>query len=290
MASGSRFGTLRGDLPFHKDAIDFLLTRFPRLYLAVERHRSWTNWDKRVYLSFIRPGDVVLDVGANVGAHTVFFSHLVEKRGRVISFEPIPDNLAALHRLVARRSRFDNVTVVETAVGNPAAPGAEIEIGAPAGDLTQASLRPQKAGSWRASSDVRTFVCRFSRLDETEELTQLPGIDFLKVDVEGGELDVLKGAARMIKKHRPLIYCEVYERWTSAFGYSPATLLSHVASFGYQHARVISGGAIHRLRLAREAPEEWFDSSADVLFFTDDDSEAVARFDERYGVMAGRWG
>src|SRR6266540_3023338 len=100
---GGKFGTLRGDLSFVKDRIDFGLTRFPRIYLAVERHREWVNWDKRIYLSFVRSGETVLDVGANVGAHTVFFSHLVGPRGRVYSFEPVPANVTAMRALVAKR-------------------------------------------------------------------------------------------------------------------------------------------------------------------------------------------
>jgi len=83
-------------MPYLKERVDYQLTRYPRLYLAVDRYSPGINWDKRVYLSFIRRGDNVLDVGANVGAHTVFFSHLVRANGRVLAFEPVPENLVAL--------------------------------------------------------------------------------------------------------------------------------------------------------------------------------------------------
>src|SRR5438270_13829285 len=98
-----RLGSFQRDLPFVKDVIDYALTRYPRLYLFVERFRGWVNWDKRVYLSFVRPGDIVLDVGANVGSHAVFFSHLVRNKGRVLAFEPVPSNIDELNETIRRR-------------------------------------------------------------------------------------------------------------------------------------------------------------------------------------------
>ena len=71
-----RLGSLQRELPFFKEFLDYRLTRYPRLYLFVERFRDWINWDKRIYLSFVRRGNIVLDIGANVGTHAVFLSHL----------------------------------------------------------------------------------------------------------------------------------------------------------------------------------------------------------------------
>src|SRR5467141_3795251 len=143
-----RVGSLQRDLPFIKDIVDYRLTRFPRFYLLVERFRAWVNWDKRVYLSFVRPGNIVLDVGANVGAHTVFLSHLVRDDGRVIAFEPLAPNIDALRETIRRRSRIDNVTIFQLAVGNPGNARQDVVIRAPGDDLTQASLQHQSAGSW----------------------------------------------------------------------------------------------------------------------------------------------
>jgi len=62
----NKFGTLQRDLPPLKDAIDYQLTKAPSLYLFVERFREWVNWDKRVYLSFVRPADL-LDFARSLG-------------------------------------------------------------------------------------------------------------------------------------------------------------------------------------------------------------------------------
>jgi len=279
---GQRFGTLQRDLPFFKDVVDYRLTRYPRLYLFVERFRAWVNWDKRVYLSFVRRGDIALDVGANVGAHAVFLSHLVREDGRVLAFEPLAPNIDALRETIRRRSRISNISIFQLAVGNPGKTRQEVVIKAPGADLTQASLQLQAAGSWERKASVREYKVSLTSLDAEGEVQALPSIDFVKIDVEGGELDVLKGAARTISKHRPLIYCEVYERWAASFGYTPADLFEFMRTLGYEDARAISRGKVCSLSLGKPVPAGLFDASSDVLFFADKHSGLVADFDKRY--------
>lgn len=286
VTSAGKFGSMQGNLSGIKDAGDFWLSRVPVLYLAVEQYREWVNWDKRVYLSFIRTGDVVLDVGANVGAHAVFFSHLVGASGLVLAFEPIPENVAAMRALLARRARFQNVTILPSAVGDPGAAVSTTVITAPAGDLTQASRARHGAGSWRQTPEVRAFDCPITSLDRDAAVQELTRVDFVKLDVEGGELDALKGAHRMLARDQPLVYCEAYAEWMRSFGYSPRELIRYVASLGYQGARVISQGEVHALGPSEDAPAHWFETSSDVLFFAARHAARVARFDKRYGVRS----
>jgi FkbM family methyltransferase len=277
-----KFGTLRGDLSSFKDRIDFRLTRFPRLYLAVEKFRVWVNWDKRVYLSFIRRGDVVLDVGANVGAHSVFFSHLVGRGGKVIAFEPLLPNLDAMRSLLARRARYDNIEVVGAAVGNPEADTRTATIRIPGSDLTQASLASHSAGSWGGGADVRLIECPITSIDRNPALQRVSRVGFIKLDVEGAELFALKGAAATIERDHPLIYCEIYRKWSQSFGYGPSELMDLVRSLGYDEARVIVDGRIHLHVLGDPTPESWFTNSSDVLFFREEHRPMVRVFDERY--------
>ena len=114
-----RLGSFQRDLPFFKDLVDWRLSGYPRLYLLVEGFRQWINWDKRVYLSFVRKGDIVLDIGANVGTHAVFLSHIVRENGQVLAFEPLAPNIEAMAETIRRRSRIPNITIHRLAVGNP---------------------------------------------------------------------------------------------------------------------------------------------------------------------------
>lgn len=278
-----KFGTLQHDLPPLKDAIDFQLTRAPSLYLLVERCREWVNWDKRVYLSFVRRGDTTLDIGANVGAHTVFLSNLVGARGRVIAFEPLPGNLLTLEDTIRRRARYSNITVVPAAIGGSGSKDLTATMKIPGEDLTQASLAVQKAGSWERTAYTEVDVPLVT-LDKSPEVQRLSQVDLVKIDVEGAELDVLRGGSRTLARHLPLIYCEAYETWQASFGYRPDELIAFAHSLGYTGARVISEGMVHPIRVDQAAPQRLFITSADILFFSDKHRAAVDRFDRRYHV------
>jgi FkbM family methyltransferase len=282
--SRDKFGTLQSDLSTLKDAIDFQLTKFPALYLFVERFREWVNWDKRVYLSFVRSGDTVLDVGANVGAHAVFLSHLVGMRGRVLAFEPLPANIDALNQTLRRRGRFANVSIFPLAVGNPESASRTVTMKVPVEDLTQASLQRQTMGSWEGMADVREFSVPLASLDAEKTVQSLQHLEFVKIDVEGGELDVLRGASYTLSRHLPLIYCEAYDKWEASFGYKPADILSFARSLGYSAARIFSRGRVHPVRLDQAVAGDLFNTSSDVLLFAERHRAAVERFDSRYHV------
>jgi FkbM family methyltransferase len=275
-------GSFQRELPFFKDVLDYRLAGYPRLYLLVDDLREWINWDKRVYLSFVRRGDIVLDVGANVGTHAVFLSHLVRDDGRVLAFEPLEPNIVALRNTIARRSRIPNITIFQMAVGNPGKAREEVVMSVPGDDLTQASLRLQRAGSWEGQTNLREYKVSLASLDADSEVQALPAIDFVKIDVEGGELDVWKGAAKTFSRHHPLVYCEVYEKWATSFGYTPGDLLAFAQSLGYAGCRVISKGKVQSLSLDEKPPPGMFETSSDVLFFANKHLAAVEAFDKRY--------
>jgi FkbM family methyltransferase len=267
-----------------KQRIDFALTRIPSLYLAIERHRKWINWDKRVYLSFVKRGDFVWDVGANVGTHAVFLSHLVGSRGKVFAFEPIAKSFAELQQNLSRRLRFPNVSAFEFALGAPDSGQRTVTMLVPGDDFTQAALAKHTAESWHAGNGFTTCEVPFTSLDEQADRLALPRLDFLKIDVEGGELPVISGGRRTISKHHPFIYCEMYDKWERSFNYAPLEIFSLLYSIGYLGARVFHGNRIDAVDPGTNPSPDWFAQSADVLFFGSRHSDDVRRFDRTFSV------
>jgi FkbM family methyltransferase len=145
---------------------------------------------------FVRPGALVVDVGANIGYNTVHAAQLAGPRGRVVAVEPTPDNLETLRANVAA-ARLSNVVV------KPVAAGA-------AADLRPLFVRGERSAvnSLFAQSCYAevTAVLRVPvvPLDDLVDGTA----DVVKLDVEGAELDVLEGMPRLLRAPRTVLIAE----------------------------------------------------------------------------------
>ena len=83
----------------------------------------------------------------------------------------------------------------------------------------------------------------------------MASIDFLKCDVEGGELLVFKGAAKVISRDVPIIFSEMLRKWTAKFNYHPNDIIDFLSAFGY-HCFVLSEGKIRRFTVVDEGTKE----------------------------------
>ena len=137
----------------------------------------------------VAPGEVVFDVGANAGFFTLLASRLVGPSGRVIAFEPFP---AALHDL--RRhlelNGVENADVIEAAVSE--SPGT-------------ARFLPHVESTMGRLAAEGELVVEVVALDDVCRSGRVPMPDLIKIDVEGEELKVLRGAEAILRERRPLI-------------------------------------------------------------------------------------
>jgi FkbM family methyltransferase len=150
---------------------------------------TYEEENQRLLQEHLRHGDVVYDVGANVGFFTLLGSRLVGTGGRVVAFEPFPVALEYLNRHLELNG-IDNVTVIEAAVSEAA---------------RRASFREDPVitmGRLVEGGDLEVDVVS---LDEIYIEGELPPPDLIKIDVEGEELKVLRGASLLLRDREPMI-------------------------------------------------------------------------------------
>ncbi len=135
----------------------------------------------------VQPDDVVFDIGAHVGYFTVLMSNIVGKGGKIIAFEPRGINKRFLKRHL-KANHCDNVKVIEACVGDRGGKARlETRVGTGTGFVSETG-----------NVEVDMVV-----IDDLVASGQLPKPDFIKMDVEGGEMRVLKGARQVIETHKP---------------------------------------------------------------------------------------
>jgi FkbM family methyltransferase len=218
-----------------KAGLERILCRWPLFYLSLLRAAGRASLEKRAFLALIRAGGVVFDIGANRGHFTRLFSWIVGKRGAVHAFEPQPGTFAILQMAMARAGRPPNVTLNLCALGDTQG---EAVLHQPESDDGQASLRTHRDGSWTRAQAVHRYECQVRTLDDyAANMTRL---DFVKCDVEGAELLVVKGGRATLKRLMPLLWLECNADWTRDFGSTPQDLIAELRKLGYD--RFFSAG------------------------------------------------
>jgi FkbM family methyltransferase len=145
---------------------------------------------QRLFSKAVAPGDVVFDVGANVGFYTLLAAIRAGSAGRVYAFEPLPRNLEFLRRNLAL-NRIGNVTVLEAAVATlPGVVTFDVGGGPCLG-------RVDAAG---------TLAVRAVGIDALVSSEALPPPSVIKMDIEGGEVAALEGARNTLALHQPRIF------------------------------------------------------------------------------------
>jgi len=169
-----------------------------------------------------RPGDTAIDVGANIGVISAFLADAVSSTGCVYALEPNPTVFSLLVDTLSMNS-YDNVIPIQIAAGSR---------------LTPSDFYIEEWGTFQPTSSLvaKTTTARAKKVIQAPLDFLLQGvsrIDYIKLDVEGAELDVLRGAEHLIEMHRPLIQIEVHGMYLPSFGGSVADLFAFLCSRGY---------------------------------------------------------
>lgn len=162
---------------------------------SIREYGEWAQQEINILGAFIGPGDNVVDAGAYIGTHARAFSALVGGVGQVYAFEPDPTTFTILQQNAGVAAQ-SNIQLFNIGLG---------------GIKAEVSLQIVEASHNRASASVIPAADAQSILITVQPLDELalPKVDFMKVDVEGMELQLLQGAEHTIRRHSPIIFLEV---------------------------------------------------------------------------------
>jgi FkbM family methyltransferase len=193
---------------------------------------AWERSTSRFIRQCVKPGAVVLEVGANIGAHTLLLAQRVGPAGRVHAFEPTDFARTKLDRNVALNPELaPRISVINALVtdNRHSVPSREIR------------------SSWRlhgpAQAPVGQVTSEAVSLDEYASACGLERVDVLKIDVDGYDFKVLRGAIGLLGRWHPLIYIELCEYALRNQGDSVAAIFELLAPLGYA-ARGEDGAAL----------------------------------------------
>lgn len=158
-------------------------------------------------------GMVMVDIGGNIGT---FFCQFLHKCEHVYVFEPIPRLNTVIKKSIAF-NKADKIKVIEKAVG----------------DKPGVVTMPDNNNSSIGGTDTRQEMLEIPITTLDDELRDLRKIDFMKIDVEGYELNVLDGARDIILKHRPVILVEVHPIYLEAYKQDPLMVISFFRENNY---------------------------------------------------------
>lgn len=196
-------------------------TRLPRMSYATSDNAVVRNELAQVqlFLDRIRPGDFVLDIGGHTGQYAVLFGVLVGPSGRVVTFEPDPHARAVLERNLALNGLGDRVTIEPLALSDASG---ELTLWSRGGD-SMSSLARTGLGTNADAPDVQAVRVPVQRLDMYLREHNLPAPDVVKLDVEGAEVHVLRGAGELLMSPA-FIVCELHPYAWSELGVAEADL------------------------------------------------------------------
>jgi len=197
--------------------------RVARMY-SVPDIGTFEDKETNFVRSFVKRGQVCIDAGASFGWYTILFSKLVGPTGHVHAFEPIPHTFNVLQSNIIL-NKCSNVTLNNVALD---ATNGKKDMFLP--DIgVSGSLRLHKY-----KKTFQTISCFTRTFDDYCLKKRISRVDFIKADIEGAELLMLKGGINIIKSSMPIMFLEIQEKSTNLFGYKPREIFEFLLGLGYE--------------------------------------------------------
>lgn len=178
--------------------------------------------DSDMMLRLIKPGDHVFDVGANIGWYSLTIARTVPNV-RLSAFEPIGPTYERLAKNVAL-NRADNVRAYPFGFSDRA------------GEVTFQFDAGNSVGAFQAAPGAEGGTTVRARLNTLDAFVRehAATVNFIKCDVEGAELLVLRGGLETLRAQQPVLLLEMLRKWAARFGYHPNDIIDLLAGLGYK--------------------------------------------------------
>jgi FkbM family methyltransferase len=196
---------------------------------TIKKEGCWEEHITELLVGYIKPTFNCLDIGANFGYHTITMGILTKGCGKVFSFEPMR---LFYHQVNANAhlNELLNVQVFNNAVGDT-----EEYVFIPEPNIF--SNKYVNHGDTSITKNDKGQQVKMVIIDSVK----LPTINFIKLDVQGCELPVLKGAKNKILKDKPVMIVEIEDFQLAKFGYTPQQLISFIKDdLGYDMYQMVT--------------------------------------------------
>lgn len=193
------------------------------------------------FIRNIKQGMVIFDVGANIGYFTTVLAKLAGKDGAVHAFEPSLREFKSVSKAI-KKNEQNNVVLTQTALsektGRVTMNIAKTENMAALNTIGNITHPAAQEG------DFQKVEVPLDTIDNYVGNKDLKRLDLIKIDVEGAELMVIKGATETLKRFKPQIICEFSDLTTKGFGYRAQDIFRWLTQRGYQAYRITDRGEL----------------------------------------------
>lgn len=197
------------------------------MYMGIGLLGTYNQFETIVFKSLLHQGNVVIDVGTYVdGWHSLLASKLIGDSGKVYAFEPSPAYLETFKKNIIRND-IHNILTFNLALSDKSGTVNFYDAG------SGSSLSKDEAES-HINKKIKPIQVETITLNDFVKWKEIKHIDFIKIDVEGWEMEVLKGATNILKRDdAPDIMIEVINEVLQKAGSSADELLKYMKGFGY---------------------------------------------------------
>lgn len=191
---------------------------------------------------FLKKGDTFIDVGANQGEYSLWAARKVGEKGKVIAFEPMRQLFDQLTENIRLNESFQKtITPIKLGLSDKK------------GEVTLFASEDSNEGTNTIYNTDKFSIelgkIQLDTLDEQLDDLNINTVNFLKVDVEGAELQVLKGALNTLKNNRPILLLEINKDACVAGGYMPEDILELLKPFNYSFSKIGLRGSLSKVNV-----------------------------------------